>query len=132
MAPRIRRWSTSTTDRVNEPRTAGSPTLAASRIPRRASKASPLGRIPTGTLVRESSAPGGKMPTVSSPRFEVNARSRSSETRTPATAARPLIEETYAWRAQSITSTASFAVCATYSRSVRAWIAAWSNPPGVA
>ena len=42
--------STSTTESVKEPGTAGSPTLAASSVPRRESKASPLGWTPTPTL----------------------------------------------------------------------------------
>jgi len=57
------------------------------------------------------------MPTVSSPQFEVKARFRSSEIRTPATAVRFLIEDTYFCREQSITSTAGVP-CARVNRRV--------------
>jgi hypothetical protein len=64
------------TDSVKEPGIPGSPTFAATKIPRAASNASPLGRTPTGTLTRPDSSPGVKMPTVFSPRFDVNAKFR--------------------------------------------------------
>ena len=50
--------------------------------------------------------------------------------RAPATAARPVMDPRYVLLTQSITSIASLAVWATYSRPCRPWTAAWSNPPG--
>lgn len=50
---------------------------------------------------------------VSSPRFDVNTRSCSSDTSAPATPVRSGMERTYVFVAQSITSSASLAVCAT-------------------
>src|SRR2546427_8885439 len=69
------------------------------------------------------------MPTVFSPRFDVKTRLFSFETRTPATPGRPGIERTYTSLFESITSTESFEVCATYTVPDSVWTAAWSNPP---
>jgi hypothetical protein len=72
-----------------------------------------LGPTPTFTLATASCPDGEKIPMVFSPRFEVNTRSSASDTSAPATPVRSGMERRYVLLVQSITSTASFAVCAT-------------------
>ena len=69
--------------------------------------------MPTFTLATFSSPDGEKIPTVFSPRLEVNTRSWVSDTSAPATRGRCGMERRYLLVVQSITSTASFAVWAT-------------------
>ena len=65
-----------------------------------------------------------KIPTVFSPRFDVRTRSGLLTTSAPATAVSPAMEPTYFCAEMSMTSTASFAVCATKIRPVGSWTAA--------
>src|SRR5262245_43768173 len=123
------RFATSITDTVVEPGSFGSPTCAESSRRRPGSKASPFGFRPTPTLSTRPSSVTEKMPTVSSPRFEVNTSPLASSTSAPATAVNPPIVPMCFRVGMSITSMASFAVCATYTRPVAWETAAWSKPP---
>jgi len=114
------RFATSITDTVVEPGSFGSPTCAESSRLRPGSNESPFGFRPTPTLSTRRSSLTEKMPTLSSPRFEVNTSPLASSTSAPATAVNPSIVPTCFRVGMSITSMASFAVCATYTRPV-AW-----------
>ena len=103
----------STTDTVCESGTDELPTLAAIRVPRAASNASPFGLLPTATLKASRSAQGANTETVFSPRLLVKTRPRASVTSAPATAVRPGIDLKYRSRAQSIMSMELLLVCAT-------------------
>ena len=72
-----------------------------------------MGRTPTPILSTRGGSPGANTPTVFSPRFDVKTRSGFAATSAPATALRPGMEPTYFCASTSMTSTASFAVCAT-------------------
>src|SRR5437879_13868602 len=67
-------------------------TLATRRVSLEGSKANPLGKPPTFTFSSFPSRPYGNTPTVFSPRLEVNTKSFSLETSTPATLGRLGIE----------------------------------------
>src|SRR4029077_12573588 len=80
--------ATSTMDTVTGSLVFGSGTFAAKSIFFEWLKASPLGLPPTLIFCKLWSFPWLKTPTVFSPRLDVNTRSFSFETRTPATPAR--------------------------------------------